>query len=183
MQWFYFTMLEELLSRSYILCRYDNALSHISSELGLRTEERHFFEIPNPHCNLDLDEDDFEWPALGDQQNREKKRLRATGHIAVWAVECQTRTTNVQTKRWYRYDHTVNSEPQTLVKLGMKTSATTKLQDKQTSHGYLVEVGNHRNRKRPPDSRQYRKKTHSVVGSSILICHTMQVPLPALTFK
>lgn len=40
--------------------RYDNALSHISSELGLRTEERHFFEIPNPHCNLDLDEDDFE---------------------------------------------------------------------------------------------------------------------------
>ncbi|CDQ71242.1 unnamed protein product [Oncorhynchus mykiss] len=39
---------------------YDNALSHISSELCLRTEERHFFEIPNPHCNLDLDEDDFE---------------------------------------------------------------------------------------------------------------------------
>ncbi|XP_045068058.1 serine/threonine-protein phosphatase 2A regulatory subunit B'' subunit beta isoform X1 [Coregonus clupeaformis] len=39
---------------------YDNALSPISSELGLRTEKRHFFEIPNPHCNLDLDEDDFE---------------------------------------------------------------------------------------------------------------------------
>ncbi|XP_070978764.1 serine/threonine-protein phosphatase 2A regulatory subunit B'' subunit beta isoform X5 [Oncorhynchus clarkii lewisi] len=39
---------------------FDNALSHISSELCLRTEERHFFKIPNPHCNLDLDEDDFE---------------------------------------------------------------------------------------------------------------------------
>ncbi|CAB1328311.1 unnamed protein product [Coregonus sp. 'balchen'] len=47
---------------------YDSALSpieqHMSSELGLRTEKRCFFEIPNPHCNLDLDEyeyeDDFE---------------------------------------------------------------------------------------------------------------------------
>ncbi|XP_071384015.1 serine/threonine-protein phosphatase 2A regulatory subunit B'' subunit beta isoform X2 [Centroberyx affinis] len=46
---------------------YDNPLSplgqHISSELGLRTK-RHFFEIPSPHCNMDLDEyeyeDDFE---------------------------------------------------------------------------------------------------------------------------
>ncbi|KAM7380245.1 hypothetical protein PAMP_003557 [Pampus punctatissimus] len=45
---------------------YDNPLSplgqHISSELGLT--KRHFFEIPSPHCNLDLDEyeyeDDFE---------------------------------------------------------------------------------------------------------------------------
>ncbi|KAI1899619.1 hypothetical protein AGOR_G00063650 [Albula goreensis] len=47
---------------------YDNAMDpiehHISSELSLRSEKRHFFEIPNPHCNLDLDEyeyeDDFE---------------------------------------------------------------------------------------------------------------------------
>ncbi|TKS66922.1 PP2A subunit B isoform PR48 [Collichthys lucidus] len=45
---------------------YDNPLSplgqHISTELGLT--KRHFFEIPTPHCNLDLDEyeyeDDFE---------------------------------------------------------------------------------------------------------------------------
>lgn len=45
---------------------YENPLSplgqHISSELGLT--KRHFFEIPTPHCNLDLDEyeydDDFE---------------------------------------------------------------------------------------------------------------------------
>ncbi|XP_030614843.1 serine/threonine-protein phosphatase 2A regulatory subunit B'' subunit beta isoform X1 [Archocentrus centrarchus] len=45
---------------------YENPLSplgqHISSELGLT--KRHFFEIPSPHCNLDLDEyeyeDDFE---------------------------------------------------------------------------------------------------------------------------
>ncbi|XP_007547262.1 serine/threonine-protein phosphatase 2A regulatory subunit B'' subunit beta isoform X1 [Poecilia formosa] len=45
---------------------YDNPLSplgqHISSELGLT--KRHFFEIPTPHCNLDMDEyeyeDDFE---------------------------------------------------------------------------------------------------------------------------
>ncbi|XP_022061901.1 serine/threonine-protein phosphatase 2A regulatory subunit B'' subunit beta isoform X3 [Acanthochromis polyacanthus] len=45
---------------------YDNPLSplgqHISTELGLT--KRHFFEIPSPHCNLDLDEyeyeDDFE---------------------------------------------------------------------------------------------------------------------------
>ncbi|XP_070770782.1 serine/threonine-protein phosphatase 2A regulatory subunit B'' subunit beta isoform X2 [Enoplosus armatus] len=45
---------------------YDNPLSplgqHISSDLGLT--KRHFFEIPSPHCNLDLDEyeyeDDFE---------------------------------------------------------------------------------------------------------------------------
>lgn len=49
------------------LFRYENPLSplgqHISSELGLT--KRHFFEIPTPHCNLDLDEyeydDDFEW--------------------------------------------------------------------------------------------------------------------------
>ncbi|KAM9709740.1 serine/threonine-protein phosphatase 2A regulatory subunit B'' subunit beta isoform 1-T1 [Menidia menidia] len=45
---------------------YENRLSplgqHISSELALT--KRHFFEIPSPHCNLDLDEyeyeDDFE---------------------------------------------------------------------------------------------------------------------------
>ncbi|XP_023144633.2 serine/threonine-protein phosphatase 2A regulatory subunit B'' subunit beta isoform X3 [Amphiprion ocellaris] len=45
---------------------YDNPLSplgqHISTELGLT--KRHFFEIPSPHCNPDLDEyeyeDDFE---------------------------------------------------------------------------------------------------------------------------
>ncbi|XP_034549535.1 serine/threonine-protein phosphatase 2A regulatory subunit B'' subunit beta isoform X2 [Notolabrus celidotus] len=45
---------------------YENPLSpigqHISSDLGL--SKRHFFEIPSPHCNLDLDEyeyeDDFE---------------------------------------------------------------------------------------------------------------------------
>lgn len=45
---------------------YDNPLSplgqHISTDLGLT--KRHFFEIPSPHCNLDLDEyeyeDDFE---------------------------------------------------------------------------------------------------------------------------
>ncbi|MEQ2255240.1 Serine/threonine-protein phosphatase 2A regulatory subunit B'' subunit beta [Ilyodon furcidens] len=45
---------------------YDNPLSplgqHISSELGLT--KKHFFEIPTPHCNLDMDEyeyeDDFE---------------------------------------------------------------------------------------------------------------------------
>uniref|UniRef100_A0A3P8RXZ7 Protein phosphatase 2, regulatory subunit B'', beta n=1 Tax=Amphiprion percula TaxID=161767 RepID=A0A3P8RXZ7_AMPPE len=45
---------------------YDNPLSplgqHISTELGLT--KRHFFEIPSPHCNLNLDEyeyeDDFE---------------------------------------------------------------------------------------------------------------------------
>ncbi|CAJ1079790.1 serine/threonine-protein phosphatase 2A regulatory subunit B'' subunit beta isoform X2 [Xyrichtys novacula] len=45
---------------------YENPLSplgqHISSDLGLT--KRHFFEIPSPHCNLDLDEyeyeDDFE---------------------------------------------------------------------------------------------------------------------------
>ncbi|KAG7467082.1 hypothetical protein MATL_G00149540 [Megalops atlanticus] len=47
---------------------YDNAIDpiehQISNELSLHTEKRHFFEIPNPHCNLDLDqyeyEDDFE---------------------------------------------------------------------------------------------------------------------------
>lgn len=52
------------------LFRYDNPLSplgqHISSELGLT--KRHFFEIPSPHCNLDLDEyeyeDDYEWCLL-----------------------------------------------------------------------------------------------------------------------
>ncbi|XP_071335933.1 serine/threonine-protein phosphatase 2A regulatory subunit B'' subunit beta isoform X1 [Trachinotus anak] len=41
---------------------YDNPLSplgqHISSELGLT--KRHFFEIPSPHCNLDLDEYEYE---------------------------------------------------------------------------------------------------------------------------
>uniref|UniRef100_A0A3Q2PAI9 Protein phosphatase 2, regulatory subunit B'', beta n=1 Tax=Fundulus heteroclitus TaxID=8078 RepID=A0A3Q2PAI9_FUNHE len=45
---------------------YDNPLSplgqHISSELGLT--KKHFFEIPTPHCDLDMDdyeyEDDFE---------------------------------------------------------------------------------------------------------------------------
>ncbi|XP_061735713.1 serine/threonine-protein phosphatase 2A regulatory subunit B'' subunit beta isoform X2 [Nerophis ophidion] len=43
---------------------YDNPLSpleaHISADMPLR--KRHFFQIPNPHCNLDLDEyeDDFE---------------------------------------------------------------------------------------------------------------------------
>ncbi|KAK5860936.1 hypothetical protein PBY51_022375 [Eleginops maclovinus] len=45
---------------------YENPLSplgqHISTELGLT--KRHFFQIPSPHCNLDLDEyeyeDDFE---------------------------------------------------------------------------------------------------------------------------
>lgn len=52
--------LGRMRERLLCLARYDNALSHISSELCLRTEERHFFEIPNPHCNLDLDEDDFE---------------------------------------------------------------------------------------------------------------------------
>ncbi|XP_010899685.1 serine/threonine-protein phosphatase 2A regulatory subunit B'' subunit beta isoform X2 [Esox lucius] len=47
---------------------YDHALSpiepHISSDLGLRSDKGSFFLIPNPHCNLDLDEyeyeDDFE---------------------------------------------------------------------------------------------------------------------------
>lgn len=51
---------------SVCLSRYENPLSplgqHISSELGLT--KRHFFEIPTPHCNLDLDEyeyaDDFD---------------------------------------------------------------------------------------------------------------------------
>ncbi|XP_070694009.1 serine/threonine-protein phosphatase 2A regulatory subunit B'' subunit beta isoform X2 [Pempheris klunzingeri] len=41
---------------------YDNPLSplgqHISSDLGLT--KRHFFEIPSPHCNLDLDEYEYE---------------------------------------------------------------------------------------------------------------------------
>ncbi|XP_054471106.1 serine/threonine-protein phosphatase 2A regulatory subunit B'' subunit beta isoform X2 [Anoplopoma fimbria] len=41
---------------------YDNPLSplgqHISNELGLA--KRHFFEIPSPHCNLDLDEYEYE---------------------------------------------------------------------------------------------------------------------------
>ncbi|XP_073701444.1 serine/threonine-protein phosphatase 2A regulatory subunit B'' subunit beta [Garra rufa] len=46
---------------------YDNALDpvdHITCAFDLRNEKRHLFEIPNPHCNLDLDEyeyeDDFE---------------------------------------------------------------------------------------------------------------------------
>ncbi|KAM4608956.1 serine/threonine-protein phosphatase 2A regulatory subunit B'' subunit beta isoform 2-T5 [Polymixia lowei] len=42
---------------------YDNPLSplgdHISDELGLRTK-RNFFEIPSPHCNLDLDEYEYD---------------------------------------------------------------------------------------------------------------------------
>jgi len=55
------------LTRSSVCpSRYDTALSplgqHISAELGLT--KRHFFEIPSPHCNLDLEkyqcEDDFE---------------------------------------------------------------------------------------------------------------------------
>ncbi|KAM6978786.1 serine/threonine-protein phosphatase 2A regulatory subunit B'' subunit beta isoform 1-T1 [Tautogolabrus adspersus] len=41
---------------------YENPLSpigqHISSDLGLT--KRHFFEIPSPHCNLDLDEYEYE---------------------------------------------------------------------------------------------------------------------------
>ncbi|XP_060944552.1 serine/threonine-protein phosphatase 2A regulatory subunit B'' subunit beta [Limanda limanda] len=41
---------------------YDNPLSplgqHISTDLGLT--KRHFFEIPSPHCNLDLDEYEYE---------------------------------------------------------------------------------------------------------------------------
>nr|XP_019956291.1 PREDICTED: serine/threonine-protein phosphatase 2A regulatory subunit B'' subunit beta-like isoform X1 [Paralichthys olivaceus] len=41
---------------------YDNPLSplgqHISTELGLT--KRHFFEIPSPHCNLDLDEYEYD---------------------------------------------------------------------------------------------------------------------------
>ncbi|GAA6224100.1 serine/threonine-protein phosphatase 2A regulatory subunit B'' subunit beta-like [Lates japonicus] len=41
---------------------YENPLSplgqHISDELGLT--KRHFFEIPSPHCNLDLDEYEYE---------------------------------------------------------------------------------------------------------------------------
>lgn len=48
------------------LFSYDNPLNslgqHVSGDLGLT--KRHFFEIPSPHCNLDLDdyeyEDDFE---------------------------------------------------------------------------------------------------------------------------
>ncbi|XP_068592761.1 serine/threonine-protein phosphatase 2A regulatory subunit B'' subunit beta isoform X1 [Cebidichthys violaceus] len=40
---------------------YDNPLSplgqHISTELGLK---RHFFQIPSPHCNLELDEYEYE---------------------------------------------------------------------------------------------------------------------------
>ncbi|XP_026888486.2 serine/threonine-protein phosphatase 2A regulatory subunit B'' subunit beta isoform X3 [Electrophorus electricus] len=47
---------------------YENILDpidhHITSEFDLHGEKRHLFEIPNPHCNLDLDEyeylDDFE---------------------------------------------------------------------------------------------------------------------------
>ncbi|XP_058642923.1 serine/threonine-protein phosphatase 2A regulatory subunit B'' subunit beta isoform X3 [Onychostoma macrolepis] len=46
---------------------YDNVLDpidHIACAFDLRNEKRHLFEIPNPHCNLDLDEyeyeDDFE---------------------------------------------------------------------------------------------------------------------------
>lgn len=50
------------------LFSYDNVLEpidHITCSFDLRNEKRHLFEIPNPHCNLDLDEyeyeDDFEW--------------------------------------------------------------------------------------------------------------------------
>uniref|UniRef100_A0A8C2G2M6 Protein phosphatase 2, regulatory subunit B'', beta n=1 Tax=Cyprinus carpio TaxID=7962 RepID=A0A8C2G2M6_CYPCA len=46
---------------------YDNVLDpvdHMTCAFDLRNEKRHLFEIPNPHCNLDLDEyeyeDDFE---------------------------------------------------------------------------------------------------------------------------
>ncbi|KAI2660759.1 Serine/threonine-protein phosphatase 2A regulatory subunit B'' subunit beta [Labeo rohita] len=46
---------------------YDNVLDpvdHITCAFDLRNEKRRLFEIPNPHCNLDLDEyeyeDDFE---------------------------------------------------------------------------------------------------------------------------
>lgn len=45
------------------VCRYDTPLrpseQDISTKLGLTT--RHFFSIPNPHCNLDGydDADDF----------------------------------------------------------------------------------------------------------------------------
>lgn len=38
---------------------------HVSGGVGVQGEKRHFFDIPNPHCNLDLEEyeyeDDFEW--------------------------------------------------------------------------------------------------------------------------
>ena len=47
--------------------RYDPPLSpmqqqHLSSDLGLKMEKRCFFEIPNPHCDLDQYkyQDDFE---------------------------------------------------------------------------------------------------------------------------
>lgn len=51
---------------SLSLSSYSNPLEalghHVSGDLAVT--KRHFFEIPNPHCNLDLDEyeyeDDFE---------------------------------------------------------------------------------------------------------------------------
>ncbi|XP_018966013.2 serine/threonine-protein phosphatase 2A regulatory subunit B'' subunit beta-like isoform X1 [Cyprinus carpio] len=57
---------EETANEPYNDC-YDNVLhpiDHITSAFDLGNEKRHLFEIPNPHCNLDLDEyeyvDDFE---------------------------------------------------------------------------------------------------------------------------
>lgn len=46
----------------YSLFRYEDPLSplgqHISNEFGLT--KRHFFEFPSPHCNVDLDEYEYE---------------------------------------------------------------------------------------------------------------------------
>lgn len=49
------------------LFSYENLLDpvdHISCAFDLRNEKRPLFEVPSPHCNLDLDEyeydDDFE---------------------------------------------------------------------------------------------------------------------------
>ncbi|XP_043104888.1 serine/threonine-protein phosphatase 2A regulatory subunit B'' subunit beta isoform X5 [Puntigrus tetrazona] len=57
---------EETANEQYNDC-YDNVLDpvdHITCAFDLRNEKRHLFEIPNPHCNLELDEyeyeDDFE---------------------------------------------------------------------------------------------------------------------------
>ncbi|XP_016322948.1 serine/threonine-protein phosphatase 2A regulatory subunit B'' subunit beta isoform X1 [Sinocyclocheilus anshuiensis] len=57
---------EETANEPYNDCC-DNVLDptdHITCAFDLRNEKRHLFEIPNPHCNLDLDEyeyeDDFE---------------------------------------------------------------------------------------------------------------------------
>ncbi|XP_028846283.1 serine/threonine-protein phosphatase 2A regulatory subunit B'' subunit beta isoform X8 [Denticeps clupeoides] len=64
----YDTLVEEEMANEQYADGYGNALDpideHVSNELDLRSNKRHFFEIPNPHCNLDLDdyeyEDDFE---------------------------------------------------------------------------------------------------------------------------